>query len=135
MESIHRTPQKKKIVPLVIWKEELQSTDTIRLYCGGPVQYQTTATPFTPCPLPTFNHPSTPSTPQSNGCGTLVHRRAAASGRLGLWVASGQPGASVAPLDPEFVTDRIEIWDSGEFLEEGEAKCGCVHEGLGCMDW
>ncbi|KAF8334807.1 hypothetical protein F5887DRAFT_1285773 [Amanita rubescens] len=94
----------------------------------------TDSSPFFPSLLPLY--PPRPSSPQklrfrppgkqvSNGCGAIVHTKAAPRPKLGMWTAKTEASDSVVHLDPCY-------FDSAAVGKMVRSVCGCVREGVGC---
>ncbi|KAK2464683.1 hypothetical protein APHAL10511_003259 [Amanita phalloides] len=61
----------------------------------------------------------------SNGCGAIVHRKAAPRHKLGMWTAKTEAAPSVIHLDSCY-------FDSVAVGKMVRSVCGCVREGVGC---
>ncbi len=97
-----------------------------RVYCAGLLGGQPVAGPSTgPSPLSDGGERR-----RSVGrCGTLVHERASASERLGVWLAHGHGKRNIGFLE----SDYVDTMDG--LFRIGSSKCGCLNEGLGCRAW
>ncbi|KAF9023121.1 hypothetical protein BDZ89DRAFT_1070125 [Hymenopellis radicata] len=81
---------------------------------------------FPLCPASAPSRPTTTRQPRrTNGCGALVHMRAAPRGRLGVWTAKTRASDAVVSLDNAYF-DRTAV------SKIVRSACGCVREGVGC---
>ncbi|VDB90107.1 unnamed protein product [Peniophora sp. CBMAI 1063] len=69
--------------------------------------------------------PNAPRTPRRTGCGALVHVSAMPRRKCGVWIARGDAGPSVAPLDRAYFSTRV-------VDKIMESSCGCIRTGIGC---
>lgn len=121
---------------------------TYVLRCGGRssssfssrtmVDPDSSSPPFIPSVLPLYPRPRSglPHTkptkhrapPLTNGCGAVVHAKAAPRPKLGMWTAKTEASCSVVHLDPCY-------FDSAAVGKMVRSVCGCVREGVGCAIW
>ncbi|KAF5358584.1 hypothetical protein D9758_007718 [Tetrapyrgos nigripes] len=123
------------------------------------IRKQMCSEPFTPSPFPLLP-PSTSTSPKGkekampsspprvNGCGALLHLRAAPRARMGVWMAKTEATEAVVALDPDLFVDpdsdassRFSLGGSSNTPESRAASavvkvvksaCGCIREGVGC---
>lgn len=105
------------------------------LYCGGEDTtsraFMNDKRPYEPSILPSYpSEPSAPSTSlrHTNGCGAVVHVRAAPRRRLGVWMAKSSAESNVVALDASY-------FDQAAVAKILRSACGCVREGVGCANW
>ena len=121
---------------------------TYVLRCGGrsvssvssrtTVDPDSSSPPFMPSVLPLYPRPRSgllhpkPAKhrplPTTNGCGAVVHTKAAPRPKLGMWTAKTEASCSVVHLDPCY-------FDSAAVGKMVRSVCGCVREGVGCAIW
>lgn len=125
-ESSHRVVEQEK--------DEYHYT----LFCGGEGsdegELQQCSEPYSP-PLFPWESASTSSVPaktctsrSSNGCGAIIHMRAAHRKRMSVWTAKTGASDAVVGMDPMY-------FDSAAVAKIVRSACGCVREGVGCAVW
>lgn len=104
------------------------------LVCGAEIQQsgveEDPCEPWRPSilPIPPATSSSTPQKPtqrKTNGCGAIVHLRAAPRPRVHMWAARTPAPSCVVPLEAHY-------FDAGEAAKFERSSCGCVKEGVGC---
>ncbi|PFH48994.1 hypothetical protein AMATHDRAFT_64090 [Amanita thiersii Skay4041] len=105
--------------------DETEIDDDIR--ASSAVRFQPSILPLYPSrPSRSLTQLSSSSqSKQTNGCGAVVHTKAAPRPRSGMWTAKNEATSVVVHLDPCYF-DRSMV---GKIVR---SSCGCVREGIGC---
>ncbi|KAF8900644.1 hypothetical protein CPB85DRAFT_154976 [Mucidula mucida] len=107
------------------------------LFCGGEEEtddddeldyaaaFEPSLFPLCPASAPSPRTTATRRPRRTNGCGALVHMRAAPRARLGVWTAKTRASDAVVSLDTSY-------FDRAAVSKIVRSACGCVREGVGC---
>lgn len=104
------------------------------LLCGAEIPYsgeEDPCEPWTPSifpilPATSSSTPKIPTRRKTNGCGAIIHLRAAPRPRVHMWAARTPASSCVVPLEAHYF-DNTE-----EAAKFERSSCGCVKEGVGC---